>query len=265
MVTAFALLLAQGWDAAGHAGERFGWVALVGWALSLAILAVFVLLIAKALVRHRRYRAVDVLSADDLRALHAALSAAEQRTVGEIVPVVLERSDRHPQAEWIAGVLTAVAGTTALSAWLPWGQPALVLACQFALGLVGWGAARLLPDFRRNFVSAARATEMAEEQAVQEFHALELHRTRERTGVLLLVSLLEHRVVVLGDEGIDREVGAERWGATADVVLAGIRSGSLRAGLERGIAAVADVLAERFPWREGDRDEIPDRIVVRSE
>lgn len=265
MVSAMIVQASQGgWEAAGHA-NAFGWTSALGAAGLVLLVLAFALLVVRALVQRRRYRAVDVLTESELAGLREALAAAERRTVGEIVAVVLERSDRHPAAEWIAALLFALAGSALLAAWLPWDRPGWLLLCQLGLGLVGFLTARALPGFKRAFVSEARATEMTEEQALQEFYGQGLHRTEERTGVLLFVSLFERRAVVLGDEGIDRLVGAEHWQRTDEAILAGVRAGSLHDGLLAGIRACADVLAEHFPWREGDRNEVPDRIVVRRE
>ena len=82
---------------------------------------------------------------------------------------------------------------------------------------------------------------------------------------MILVSLLERRVVVLGDEGIDAKVGAEHWKDVDQAILDGIRRGSLRDGLIEGIRRSGAVLAEHFPWRAGDRNELPDRLIVRKE
>ncbi len=103
------------------------------------------------------------------------------------------------------------------------------------------------------------------EEALQEFYSQGLHRTEAATGVLLFVSLLERRAVVLGDTGIDAKVGAEHWTHTTEAVLNGLRAGSLRRGLEDGLRSCADVLAEHFPWVEGDRNELPDHVEVRRE
>ena len=106
---------------------------------------------------------------------------------------------------------------------------------------------------------------MAEEQAFQEFYRHGLHRTEAGTGVLLFVSLLERRVIVMGDSGIDAVVRPEDWERTDRIILEGVRSGSLRAGLVKGIESAAQLLEEHFPWTDGDRNEIPDRVIVRRE
>jgi putative membrane protein len=218
----------------------------------------------RAFLRRERYRATGVLTPEDLAAVRAALAAAERKTVGEILPVVLERSDRYPGGAWLASLVALGSGSLLLAPWLPWDAPLLVLLAQLGLAVAGLASARL-PDVLRLFVSAAREREMAEEQAFQEFHRHDLTRTEGRTGVLLLVSLLEHRVVVLADEGINARVGTEAWQATSAAVLEGIRRGSLRDGVIAGIRSAGALLAEHAPVAEGDRNEVPDRVIVRRE
>lgn len=253
---------ANDWVAA-HANEG-SWLArgleLAPW-LGLALPA---LLVVRALVQHRRYRAVEVLTPADLDALHEAVRAAERRTVGEIVPVVVERSDSHPQAALAAALVFAFAVPMLGLGLLPWGEPHWIVLAQLVGALAGWLLARALPGFARLFVSEARATHVANEQALQEFTGLGLHRTAAESGVLVFVSLFERRVIVLGDRGIDAKVGAEHWKKVDEAVLAGVRAGSLRGGLVEGIRLAGEVLAEHFPSPDGGRNELPDRVVVRA-
>ena len=227
-----------------------------------ALLLFFVL---RALLRQRRYSAVNTFSEEDRRIVRDAIARAEKKTVGEILPVVVERSDPHPGANWLAALCCLLIGSALTAAWLPWDSPALVLLSQLAMGAVGFGLAAMLPDFKRLFVFSNRATSVAEEQAFQEFYANGLHKTEAATGVLIFVSLLEHRVIVMADEGIDARVDDNFWAETDSVILQGIGDGSLRDGLVAGIDRAGDCLAEFFPWVEGDRNEIPDRLIVRRE
>ncbi|MEM7305897.1 MAG: TPM domain-containing protein [Planctomycetota bacterium] len=251
------------WSAGHAAGE--GWL----WWLSIlsatAFAALYLGLLVRAVRRGRRYLAVAELDETHRTQVAGAVAEAEKRTVGEIVPAVVERSDPHPQAGWIAGLATLVAGLGLGAGVLPWGSPLVLLACQVGLFLAGFLAADRLPDFRRLFISEERATATAQEQALQEFYSLGLHRTEAQTGVLLFVSLLERRVIVLGDAGIDGVVTAAHWEQVDDAILAGVRAGDLGGGLIRGVELCGDVLAEHFPWEEGDRNEVPDRVVVRRE
>jgi len=253
----------QDWTAV-HDVSREWWQALGAfgpWALG----GLFVALVVRAILRRQRYRAVNVLSDADREAVHDALRAAELRTVGEIVPVVVERSDPLPAAHWIGAFASLAVGSGLLAPHLPWDRPGPFFAIQLGLAAVGWITVRALPDLKHTFLAERRASEVAEEQALQEFFGNGLHETAARTGVLLFVSLLEHRVVVLADRGIADVVEPGVWHETDAAILAGIRAGSLRDGLVAGIGRAGDVLAEHFPWAEGDRNELPDRLIVRRE
>jgi len=231
------------------------------WILAIVLVA----LLARAVWLHRRYRATTVFDAPAQVAVHDALIAAEARTIGEIVPVVLERSDRHPSADWVSALTTMLVGSALLQDVLPWTRPHLLIACQLALGAAGFLVSIAWPAWKRMFVTEARASEMAAEQAVQEFHRLRLHETAGRTGVLIFVSLLERRVIVLGDVGIHAKVGDATWDEAREAVLAGVKRGRVEEGLVDGIRRVGAKLEQHFPWSGDDRNEIPDRVVVRRE
>ncbi len=259
-----AALILQEWEAEGHPVET-AWLEFVA-TFGLTIAGVlFLALLGRAILRRRLYSAVDVLGPTEQEAVHRALVEAEKKTVGEIVPVVLERSDAHPAACWISAVVSILLGSALFANHMPWGLPLGLLTAQTGLGALGYAAAWYFADFRRLFVRPARAIEMAEEQALQEFHRNGLHETAERTGVLIFVSLFEHRVIVLADVGIHAKVGPDAWAEVDAAILEGIRAGSLADGLVHGIERAGALLAEHFPWREGNRNEIPDRLIVRRE
>ena len=65
-------------------------------------------------------------------------------------------------------------------------------------------------------------------------------------------------MVVLGDAGIDERVSEDHWRSTDEAILKGVATGSLADGLVGGIRACGAVLAEHFPWKQGDRNEVPD-------
>ncbi len=258
------MILATGWTPTGEQAARDIWqvVGLAGGAIFAALLLFFVI---RAMLRQGRYRVVNTFTEEERRVVQEAIIAAEKRTVGEILPVVVERSDPHPGADWLAALCFLLLGSGLLAGWLPWDHPALLLLSQLVMGALGFTLARLLPDFKRLFIFGDRASAVAEEQAFQEFYANGLHKTEAATGVLLFVSLLEHRVIILADEGINAKVDADFWAGTDDAILDGIRRGSLRNGLIAGIQRTGEQLSELFPWHEGDRNEIPDRVIVRRE
>jgi putative membrane protein len=247
-----------GWDAAWPA-----WlVAAARWGpLLLAALAALVVL--RALLRRGRYLADGALRPAAAQAVREAIAAAERRTSGEVTVVVLERSDEHPDARWLAALSAMLLGSALLVARLPWQRPELVLAAQLLLGAAGWLLARALPDVQRLFTGEARASALAHEQALLEFQRAGLQRTAGRTGVLLFASLFEHRVVVLADAAIAAQVDPACWTAATQAVLDGAARGDLAAGLCAGVRACGEVLAERFPRAADDTNELPDHLIVR--
>jgi putative membrane protein len=237
-------------------------VAASSWGpLLLAALAAVVVL--RGMLRRPLYRAEGALDAAGAASVREAIAQAERQTRGEIVVVVLERSDEHPDTAWLAGLCTMLLGTALLVADLPWQRPELILAAQLALGALGWLLARSLPVVGRIFLSGRRATEMAHEQALQEFQHLGLVCTAGHTGVLLFVSLFEHRVVVLGDAAIHEKVGDAHWDGTTRALLAEVARGRLAEGLRAGVEACGRVLAEHFPAAPGDVNELPDHLILR--
>ncbi|TAH34855.1 MAG: TPM domain-containing protein [Planctomycetota bacterium] len=235
------------------------------WALAIALTSALALLVVRAMLTHRQYKVRFALPEEGRRRVEEAVAAAERRTVGEILPVVLGRSDRYPAANLVCGILFAIAGF--LIAWaIPVRvEPLAYLMVQLGSGFLGWMLCRSLPELRRRFVPPWQLSAMAEETAAHEFFRQNLHNTRERTGVLLFVSLFERRVVVLGDEGIASQVNDKAWKELNAVILEAAARGALAEGLCAAVERMGAVLAEHFPWQEGDRDELPNHVVVRAE
>jgi len=259
----FLSLADDGWSAAES--MPFEWTTLLGVGGSILFGLLLAAFLVRAFLQRDRYRAVAVLGDGDRSAVSAEIAKAEVRTSGELAVVVLDRSDRHPGADWLSCVVFVAIGTALLSASVTWDHPALLFAVQLALGALGYLAARAVPAFKRLFVSEARATEMAAEQALQEFYGAGLHRTVGATGVLIFVSLLERRVIVLGDEGIDARLDETHWRETSRVILDGVRRGALGEGLVEGVRRCGAVLEEHFPAEGENPDEVPDQVIVRSE
>ena len=81
------------------------------------------------------------------------------------------------------------------------------------------------------------------------------------TRILLLLSLFERRVVVLGDSGINAKVGEEEWREITQRIAAGIHDGRPGEALVEGIAACGRLLARRgVDIRPDDRNELRDDL-----
>lgn len=203
------------------------------------------------------------LSDSDRRAIEAAVREAESRTSGEIVPTVVESSAsygwiayRAAFAGWLAATLVAI--------WAHVYHPFMLefrdtLLLQIGGLLLGWGIS-LLPFATRLLVSRAALAEEVDQAAHVSFVRHGLMNTRERTGVLIFVSLREHRVEILGDQGIHEKVGAAFWAQEVERIVAAIRDRRPAEGIVAAIRSIGTRLEEHFPRRADDKNELPDHL-----
>jgi putative membrane protein len=195
------------------------------------------------------------------RRVQDAVRRAEALSRGQIVPVVVEKSDPYPEARSRGAILgAAIATFGVLALGVPLAAAELPLL-QLAAGIAGalaatWDPIERLLTGRRAMDEAVRA------RAVRAFHEHGLHRTAEGTGVLVFASLFEREAVVLGDHGIHARMGDD-WRKAVDALTAGLRAGDAARGFVDAIAVCGARLAEHFPRDAASRpspNELEDAI-----
>lgn len=97
---------------------------------------------------------------------------------------------------------------------------------------------------------------------MDQFLAHGLHVTRERTGVLIFAALSDHQVEVVADEGIHSKVDQAVWADAAEALARGMKNRDPATGFETAIGLCGGVLAEHFPPRAENPNEIKDRLVL---
>jgi len=191
----------------------------------------------------------------------------EQRTAGEIVPMVVSASHAYPEAK-ITGAavfslplaLTAAFVTSSLL-WWP-GQVLWLFLVYFALFfLIGLLLMRH-PALLRLFIRWERAAEEVERAAVAHFYSEGLQATRDGTGVLLYISVLERRVWILGDRGINERLSPQVWQAFVDRLIQGIREKRQCEVLCVVIDEIGTLLHTHFPPKADDRNELSDLLIA---
>src|SRR5512146_364224 len=151
-----------------------------------------------------------VISPTERADLAQLVSEVERSTAGELVTVVLDRSSEY------AGFRIGWAATLALLATclahLVWpGLPVMqLLGAQAVLALLFVAAFGWVPLLRSLLPSWVKQ-QSVDGHAKRLFLELGLTETRDRSGVLILLSELERRVVVLGDRGIHEHLGTKVW------------------------------------------------------
>jgi uncharacterized membrane protein len=102
------------------------------------------------------------------------------------------------------------------------------------------------------------------EAARRTFRILGMQATRRKNGVLVFLSLPSRRFAIVGDEGIDRVTPSDYWNLLRDKLAERFSAGEYCAGLLDILDRVEAVLAEHFPYEQGDVDELPDDISYES-
>jgi putative membrane protein len=195
--------------------------------------------------------------------IQRAVFDAEQKTAGEIVPVLVGASDRYAEIEMTGLAFGLVVGTFAgFIIHDPWALVHSQLLWPLAGAVSGFIACRL-PSIKRWMISNDRIAEAVNLRSLAAFTGQGLHHTRAETGVLIFVSLLEHRVVVLADRGINAKVQPGTWDEIVGMVAAGLKSGRACDAFCKAIERCGEILAQHFPRSPDDKDELSNRLVTR--
>jgi uncharacterized membrane protein len=97
--------------------------------------------------------------------------------------------------------------------------------------------------------------------AAKAFDRLEMHKTKQRNGVLVFVVPSRRRFVVLGDSGIHERVGQEFWDRVAAAMSEHFRRGEFTEGIVHGIEVIGEQLSTHFPYQGADDvNELPDDV-----
>ncbi len=195
-----------------------------------------------------------------------AVRAAESRSLGQIVPVVVERSHTYPEARYRGALIAAGLATIGVLALRPPLTPWELPLVQIAAGIAG--ALLSMFDPLERALAGGRDMDLATRaRALRAFAEHGLHRTEKGTGVLVFASLFERRAVVLGDHGIHAKMADGEWKKALDALVAGMRRGDPATGFCDAIALCGAKLAEHFPRApgEGPGNELPDELKAERE
>jgi len=212
---------------------------------------------------------MTTFSDDDLRNIHEAVQAAERRTRGEIVPMVVPASARYSDARYLAGLAASLLTLTVLltvdhgwgaSGWQDYYAGWIVLGVLLAYAVGYWAGS--FPACIRLFTSRERMAHKVRLRAELAFYEHGLHKTREGTGILIMASLLERRVQVLADKAINERVPPGTWDDLVREMIQGITEGRQTEAFCLAITRCGDLLARHFPAASGDNpDELAGDLI----
>jgi putative membrane protein len=208
-----------------------------------------------------------------------AIAEAERKSDGEIVAVATPISDSYHDVALHWAVLVLI-GTLAIFAAVPG-----VLHFWFDLFLGGWRPEPSLRELltlllvlatakftvallvlrymplRLLLTPGATKTRRVRRRAITVFRAAAERRTVGRTGILIYLSMAEHRAEIVADEAILKVTDEATWGEAMAALIAEVKEGRIADGMVAAIEQVGTVLAEHFPRSATDTNEIPDKLI----
>jgi putative membrane protein len=189
-----------------------------------------------------------------------AIAKAELKTAAEFVVTVRPKSGHYRAADLLFAALLVFAGLLVYVYHPSEFTDDLVPPALALLFVASAGFCSQLGTLRRWLTKKRVLQENVRRAAVTEFHEQRISVTRERTGVLIYVSLMEQLVEVVPDVGIDvRRLGDEGTSAIAELRSA-VRQGGVEA-LVHGLGKLSDALGRALPRAEDDENELPDGVV----
>jgi putative membrane protein len=215
----------------------------------------------------------------DHRQVTEAVTRAEQSSDAEIVTIVTEKSDSYHDVGLQYAVLAMLLVPAVLAAmpqsWIDWGTGLLLgwnaaltrgalMAALFVIlasvFLIVRYALAYMP-LRMALTPGSTKSRRVRRRAVELFRVSAERRTVGLTGILLYLSLREHRAEIVVDEAILGKAAPEVWGDAMDDLVSEVKAGRPGAGMAKAVERIGFVLAEHFPKSHTDVNELPDRLI----
>lgn len=208
-----------------------------------------------------KVRAKDFFSKTEKEKIRQAVVEAEKSTTGEMAVMVVDESDRYRDAEMLGALLMSGLISVILSLALQHITIWFYIPAVFVLFFPLWYLFKQMPYLKLALISHHRADSAVRDRAILSFYEKGLHRTKNETGILIFISLLERRVWMLGDKGINEKIEPDFWGSLVMELTNGIRDGRALDALCAVIAKCGAELVRHFPGTPDDTNELPDDVI----
>ncbi len=208
----------------------------------------------------------QTLSDHDRNRLDGLIADVEKRTNTQIVLAVIQRSDSYAELPWkafalgasITGLLVFIVDLSSYG-WYP-----KVTVLSAVAGILGGGAVfalltALIPGFAKRFLSSFRADVEVRQYAESLFLSRELFATSHRTGVLVLASLFERKVVILPDKGLSDHLTNKAMQSIITAMTRFLKRNEISRAFESGLEQLSHTLETNVQGK--GENELSDEII----
>ena len=115
---------------------------------------------------------------------------------------------------------------------------------------------------KRIFLTDKQIEYEVREKAITAFFEHGLYKTRDTTGILFLISLLEKRVYILADKGIYEKIKQKKLDDIAINISKGIKENYSTEALYKALTECGVILEKFFPIKKDDINELSNKIII---
>lgn len=199
--------------------------------------------------------------------ISALVQEMEQQTSGEIVPMVVSASHTYPTAMIYGATVLALPLSLLLMPvvggllWLGSQNVWIFISLFLAFYGLFYELVRRISWLKRLFLSSNQIEAEVQEAALTSFFTEKLYKTKEENGILIFISVLEHKVWVLADAGINACIDAGQWQDIIALITDGIKAKRQSAAICEAIRQIGQLLQTHFPIQDQDINELHNIIV----
>ena len=210
-------------------------------------------------------------SENDLNRIKAAVHEAESKISGEIVPVIVSKSGHYTIANYKASVVAGAFTFLLLiifDRYVPTlaiydRDPLLIFFTVASAGALAALATHYIHPLKRLLIEQKHKDNATRQRAENAFLEEEVFNTRQRTGIMIFISFLEHEVIVMADTGISKVVDQREWDKIVINLTDFIRRDKIVEGLEGALKRCGEILLEKgFVKTPDDINELRDDLRI---
>ena len=185
----------------------------------------------------------------------------EGKTSGEIAVVVVDAGGQYREAQFLGAVTAGNVVSLLLTLYYFHESIWWYIPFTFIFFFPFLALFRQFPFLTIGLAGRKRVNETVKERAIRVFYERGLYRTKDQTGVLFFISLLERKVWILADKGIHEKIKQPVLNKFAGHVSQGIREGRPAEALIEAMDRVGELLAQHYPRKADDVNELPDDVI----
>lgn len=199
-----------------------------------------------------------------------AITEAEKKVNAEIVPVFMTSSDNYKEAGLrgaLLGAAITALGILVYDHLMGWYQLFLLqndwlfvgsIAIGGSLGYVLFG---LVSPLKKLMITKQQMQQRSLAMAERVFGEYKLVETKSRTGILIFISLFEHKIEIIPDNGLKEKIAEDEWKKVIEEMKPALKQKAFDEAFLSSISKITEILLAYKMVRIGDApNELPDHL-----